>query len=67
MKNIQKIDNKIRIVETKEEEEIDILSFLASEEMKKENLKILIDNLESQLLVAKAELAQTKQNLKDFK
>lgn len=66
MKNIQKIDNKIRIVETKEEE-IDTLSFLASEEMKKENLKILIDNLESQLLVAKAELAQTKQNLKDFK
>ncbi|MDQ5930941.1 MAG: hypothetical protein QG674_105 [Patescibacteria group bacterium] len=66
MKNIQKIDNKIRIVETKEQE-LDIDSFLASEEMKKENLKILIDNLESQLLEAKAELAQTKQNLKDFK
>lgn len=64
MKNIEKINNKIRITETSE---IDATEFVRIEEGKLQEVESRIDQFQQMLEQAQEERRQIKQNLKDYK
>lgn len=64
MKNIEKINNKIKITETSE---IDVEEFIRIEEGKLQEVESRIDQFQIMIDQAQEERRQIKQNIKDYK
>lgn len=64
MKNIEKINNKIKITETSE---IDVSEFINQEELKLAEIESRIAHFQLMIDQAQEERRQIKQNIKDYK
>lgn len=64
MKNIEKINNKIKITETSE---IDVSEFINQEELKLNEIESRIAHFQLMIDQAQEERRQIKQNIKDYK